>query len=176
MYKKQMTFQRIICFLSLVASVLFFIYSLGMMTDLFDMLYSMIPDPDDLDSAKVAGAGIYYEMQGFNRTLLRCSIGMILLSCLLFITNTHSRRKYYIGNYTATCINVLGEIGMAYWCHVQVAAYKAQYLGTVDFAQLERRLSRYGTYTRATQESRDRDKRDRNRKRKRDSVTTDDQR
>ena len=108
MYKKQMTFQRIICFLSLVASVLFFIYSLGMMTDLFDMLYSMIPDPDDLDSAKVAGAGIYYEMQGFNRTLLRCSIGMILLSCLLFITNTHSRRKYYIGNYTATCINVLG--------------------------------------------------------------------
>lgn len=150
MYKKQMTFQRIICFLSLVASVLFFIYSLGMMTDLFDMLYSMIPDPDDLDSAKVAGAGIYYEMQGFNRTLLRCSIGMILLSCLLFITNTHSRRKYYIGNYTATCINVLSEIGMAYWCHVQVAAYKAQYLGTVDFAQLERRLSRYGTYTTST--------------------------
>ena len=150
MYKKQMTFQRIICFLSLVASVLFFIYSLGMMTDLFDMLYSMIPDPDDLDSAKVAGAGIYYEMQGFNRTLLRCSIGMILLSCILFLTNTHSRRKYYIGNYVSTAINVVAEIAMSVWCHGQVLAYKNQYLTTVDFAQLERRLSRYGTYTTST--------------------------
>lgn len=150
MYKKQMSFQRIICLLSLIASALFFIYSLGMMTDLFDMLYSMIPDPDDLDSAKVAGAGIYYQMQGFNRTLLRCSIGMILLSCLLFLTNTHSRRKYYVGNYISSLVNVAAEVGMACWCHVQVAAYKAQYLSTVDFAQLERRLSRIGTYTTST--------------------------
>ena len=29
MYKKQVTFQRIVCFLTLIAGVLFFVYSLG---------------------------------------------------------------------------------------------------------------------------------------------------
>ena len=127
-----------------------FLYSLGLMTDLFDMLYSMIPDPDDLDAARVAGARIYYDMQGFNQTLLRGSIGLILLSCVLFITNTHSRRKYYIGNYAAVGLNVIADAALASWAHVEITAYKATYLSTVDFAQLERRLSRVGTYTDST--------------------------
>ena len=150
MYKKQVTFQKIVCFVSLVAGALVFVYSLGLMTDLFDTLYSMIPNPNDLDSAKVQGARIYYDMQPFNRILLRCSIGMILLSCLLFITNTHSRRKYYIGNAAATVLNAAAECAMAVWCHIQVSAFKAQYLTTVDFAELEKRLSRRGTYTDST--------------------------
>jgi hypothetical protein len=150
MYKKQMSLQRVICLLSIIASAVVFIYSLGMMTDLFDMLYNMIPDPEDLDSARVAGARIYYDMQGFNRTLLRLSIGMILLSCLLFITNTHSRRKYYIGNYVAVGLNVAAACGVSLWAHQQIEGYKAWYLANVDFAQLERRLSRVGTYTDST--------------------------
>ena len=150
MYKKQMKFQRIVCLLSIVASVLIFLYALGMMTDLYNMLYTMVPDPTDPCSAKVAGAMIYYDMQDFNRGLLRGSIGLILLSCLLFVTNTHSRRKYYIGNYCAVGLNVLANAVMAVWAHGQVAAYKNQYLTTVDFAQLERRLSRAGTYTDST--------------------------
>ena len=93
MYKKQVAFQKIVCFAALIAGALFFVYSLGIMTDLYDTLYSMIPNPNNLDSAKVSGARIYYDMQPFNRTLLRASIGMIVLACLLFITNTHSRRK-----------------------------------------------------------------------------------
>ncbi len=150
MYKKQMTFQRIVCLLSIVASVLVFLYALGMMTDLYNMLYTMIPDPSDPGSAKVAGAMIYYDMQDFNRGLLRGSIGLILLSCLLFVTNTHSRRKYYVGNIAAVALNVLANAAMAVWAHGQIAAYKNQYLTTVDFAQLERRLSRAGTYTDST--------------------------
>lgn len=150
MYKKQMKFQRVICLLSLAASALIFIYALGMMTDLFDMLYTMIPDPTDPDSAKVAGAMIYYDMQGFNRQLLRGSIGLILLSCLLFITNTQVRRKYYIGNYVAVALNAVANAVMAVWAHGQIAAFKTQYLTTVDFAQLQRRLSRAGTYTDST--------------------------
>ena len=150
MYKKQMSLQRLICILSIVASAVVFLYSLGMMTDLFDMLYSMIPDPDDLDTSRVAGARIYYDMQGFNRSLLRMSIGLILLSCLLFITNTHTRRKYYIGNYTAVGLNAAANVAVAIWAHGQIAAYKTQYLTTVDFAGLERRLSRAGTYTDST--------------------------
>ena len=133
-----------------MAGALVFVYSLGLLTDLFDTLYSMIPNPNNLDSAKVQGARIYYDMQPFNRTLLRCSIGMILLSCVLFLTNTHSRRKYYIGNAGATALNVVAECAMAVWCHIQVTAFKAQYLTTVDFAELEKRLSRRGTYTDST--------------------------
>ena len=150
MYKKQVTFQKIVCLVSLVAGALVFVYALGLLTDLYDTLYSMIPNPNNLDSAKVQGARIYYDMQPFNRTLLRCSIGMILLSCVLFLTNTHIRRKYYIGNAVATAINVAAECAMAVWCHIQVTAFKAQYLTTVDFAELEKRLSRRGTYTDST--------------------------
>ena len=150
MYKKQVVFQRIVCFISLVAGALVFVYSLGLLTDLFDTLYSMIPNPNNLDSAKVEGARIYYDMQPLNRTLLRGSIGMILLSCALFMTNTHSRRKYYIGNTVATAINVAAECAMAIWCHLEVSAFKTQYLTTVDFAELEKRLSRRGTYTDST--------------------------
>lgn len=150
MYKKQMTFQRIACFVTLIAGALFFIYSLGILTDLFDTLYTMIPDPDDLDSAKVAGARIYYDMQWFNRLLLRLSIGLIVLSCLLFLTNSHSRRKYYVGNLAATAVNVISTVGMAVWCHVQVTAFKTQYLTTVDFEQLAKRLRSRGTYTDST--------------------------
>ena len=39
---------------------------------------------------------------------------------------------------------------MAVWCHIQVSAFRSQYLSTVDFAALEKRLSRYGTYTDST--------------------------
>lgn len=150
MYKKQVTFQKIVCFVSLVAGALVFVYALGLMTDLFDTLYSMIPNPNNLDSAKVEGARIYYDMQPFNRLLLRSSIAMILLSCVLFLTNTHSRRKYYLGNFVATALNVVGECVMAVWCHIQIGNFKNQYLTTVDFAELEKRLSRRGTYTDST--------------------------
>ena len=81
---------------------------------------------------------------------LRAGIGLILMSCLLFITNTHSRRKYYIGNYVAIGVNAVATVAAALWAHGQIAAYKAQYLSTVDFEQLERRLSRAGTYTDST--------------------------
>lgn len=150
MYKKQVTFQRAVCLFTLIAGVLFFIYSLGMMTDLFDMLYTMIPDPEDLDSAKVTGARIYYDMQPFNRTLLRCSIGMILLACLLFLTNTHIRRKYYIGNHVATGLNAAAACAMAVWTHLQVSAFRTTYLATVDFEMLQKRLKSRGTFTDST--------------------------
>ena len=150
MYKKQMKLQRIACFLSIAASALVFLYALGIMTDLYDMLYTMIPVPDDPSSVKVAGAMIYYDMQGFNQSLLRAGIGLILVSCLLFITNTHSRRKYYIGNYVAICANAVANIAVALWAHGRITAFKVQYLSTVDFAQLERRLSRAGTFTNST--------------------------
>lgn len=150
MYRKQMTFQRVVCFLCIAAGVLAFLYALGMMTDLYDMLYTMIPYPDDPSSAKVEGAMIYYDMQGFNQALLKACIGLILLAVLLMITQTHSRRKYYTANYIAVGLFTAASVGAAVWAHGQVAAYKLQYLTTVDFENLERRLRRAGTYTDST--------------------------
>lgn len=150
MYKKQMKLQRIACFLAIAAGALVFLYVLGMMTDLYDMLYTMVPMPDDPSSVKVAGAMIYYDMQGFNRAFLRVAIGLLLAACLLFITNTHTRRKFYVGNYAAIGIYSVANVAAALWAHGRIAAYKAQYLTTVDFEQLERRLSRAGTYTDST--------------------------
>ena len=137
MYKKQMKMQRIACLLSIAASALVFLYALGIMTDLYDMLYTMIPVPDDPSSVKVAGAMIYYDMQGFNQSLLRAGIGLILVSCLLFITNTHSRRKYYIGNYAAIGIYCAATIGVTLWSHLQISGFKTQFLTTVDFEALK---------------------------------------
>ena len=150
MYKKQMKIQKIVCFLVLAASVVVFLYSLGIMTDLYDALYYTIPNKDNLDRSRVDGARVYYDMQPFNRLLLRFSIGLILLSCVLFLTNTHSRRKYYLSNAAATFINAAAQCALAVWCHVQISAFRNQYLTTVDFAELEKRLSRRGTYTDST--------------------------
>lgn len=150
MYKKQMLMQRVACLMSIVSSAVIFLYALGLMTDLYDMLYTMVPVPDDPSSVKVAGAMIYYDMQGFNRLFLRAGIGLILMSCLLFITNTHSRRKYYIGNYFAICANAVVNFMAAKWASGQILAFKAQYLETVDFQNLERRLARAGTFTDST--------------------------
>lgn len=136
MYKKQMTAQRVICLLSIIASVIVFLYSLGLMTDLYDSLYPTMLNPYDLTDTDVPGSIIYYDMQPFNRALLRVSIGLILLSCLLFITNTNVRRKYYVGNYAAVGLNVAANICVAVWAHGQLTAFKAQFL-KLDFDALQ---------------------------------------
>ena len=136
MYKKQMTAQRVICLLSIIASVIVFLYSLGLMTDLYDSLYPTMLNPYDLTDTDVPGSIIYYDMQPFNRALLRVSIGLILLSCLLFITNTNVRRKYYVGNYAAVGLNVAANICTAVWAHGQLTAFKAQFLKR-DFDALQ---------------------------------------
>ena len=68
----------------------------------------------------------------------------------LLVTNTHTRRRYYIANYIAVGLFSAGSIAAAVWAHARIAAYKTQYLTTVDFENLQRRLSRAGTYTDST--------------------------
>ena len=135
MYKKQMTLQKIVCLLAILASALVFIYSLGIMTDLYDSLYGTMRDPNDLTKTTVDGSIIYYDMQDFNNAFLKGSIGLILLSCLLYATNTHVRRKYYIGNYVSTALMTIGNLAMVIWAHGQIEMYKAQFL-QIDFEAL----------------------------------------
>ena len=102
MYKKQMTAQKILCMAAIIVSAIFFLYTLGIMTDLYDSLYDTMRNPNNLTQTDVPGSIVYYNMQEFNRMFLMLSIVQILLGALLFLTNTHCRRRYYIGNYVAT--------------------------------------------------------------------------
>ena len=136
MYKRQLTWQKILCFAALAVSALVFLYSLGLMTDLYDSLYSTMMDPNNIDDTWVTGSQVYYHMQPFNKALLGYSIGMILLGCLLFITSTHSRRRYYIGNLVSTGVFAAAGIGLSIWSHIQVEAYKAEFLN-INFEELQ---------------------------------------
>jgi Ni,Fe-hydrogenase I cytochrome b subunit len=146
MYKKQVKLQRTLCLVLLLISAVLFIYSLGIMTDLYDSLYSTYRR----GKTSISGAEVYMDMQGFNKSFLHASIGMILLSVLLFVTNTHNRRKYYIGNYTAIGLFSVGSIAMSVWAHGQIEAFKAQFL-TIDFAELADHAAKRKTlYTEST--------------------------
>lgn len=143
MYKKQLTWQKILCFAALAACGILFLYSLGLSTDLFDGLFYALPEEHKLETSKVnvPGAEIYYNIQPFNRQLLNNTIYLLLAACLLFITNTHSRRKYYIGNAVSTCIFVGGGVAMSVWGHLKIADFKAQFLN-IDFETYEKYASR----------------------------------
>ena len=136
MYKKQLIIQKIICFAALAVSALVFLYSLGLMTDLYDSLYPTMMDPDNIDDTWVPGSQVYYHMQSFNRTLLNCAIVLVLLACFLFITSTHSRRRYYIGNFVSVGLFAIVGAALSIWEHIELEAYKAEFL-QVDFEELQ---------------------------------------
>lgn len=139
-----MVFQKILCLLILVFGGVIFLYSLGIMTDLFDSLYSTMRSKD-LTKTLVPGSYVYYEMQGFNQLFVKLSIGLILVTLTLFLTNTNVRRKYYVGNYVAIVLNALYGVGFATWAHMQIEFYKAKYL-QVDFAALREYADTWNRY------------------------------
>ena len=136
MYKRQLIWQKILCFAALAVSALVFLYSLGLMTDLYDSLYTTMMDPLNIDDTWVTGSQVYYHMQPYNKTLLGYAIGMILLGCLLFITSTHARRRYYVGNLVATAAYAVGGIALSVWAHFQSEFYKAEFL-QINFEELQ---------------------------------------
>ena len=145
MYKKQLKLQKIICIAAIIASALVFVYALGIMTDLYDAFYSTMMNPYDLTETDVPGSMIYYYMQDFNHDLLLYSIVFILLACLLFLTQTHSRRKYYIGNYVAVGLYSAASIALAIWAHTWIEGYKAYFITQVDFAALKQHAEMWKT-------------------------------
>ena len=137
MYKKQLVFQKFACMFAVIAAAVSFVYSLGIITDIYDSLYSTMMDPNDLTQTFVPGSIIYYDMQGFNKAFMNVSIVLIGLACLLYLTNTQVRRKYYIGNYAAIGLYSVATVAVAVWSHIQIEAFKVQYLTTVDFEALK---------------------------------------
>ena len=146
MYKKQMTFQKIVCTLVLIASALVFVYSLGISTDLYDALARTILYPDyDLDYTSVTGSRVYYDMFQFNSDFTKASIALIIVTLVLFVTNTHARRKYYIGNYIAVALSTVANVLITLWSVPQIMSYKAQYQNNVDFEALQAFSKDWGT-------------------------------
>lgn len=141
MYKKQMTLQRITSYLLLIAAVLVFVYSLGIMTDMSDSL-STVSKYKETNKNYVKGATIFIEMQPFNNQLIMASIGLILSAVALFVFQTHSRRKYYIANYITVGVNAIANIGVAIWGITNVFAYRDQYR-QIDFDKLFEVAAKY---------------------------------
>lgn len=151
MYKKQLVFQKYACLFAVIAAAVSFVYSLGIITDIYDSLYSTMMNPDDLSQTFVPGSIIYYDMQSFNKTYMSVSIVLILTACLLYLMNTQIRRKYYIGNYVAIGIYSIATLGVTIWSHLQIEAFKVQYLTTVDFEALKSFAEMWGkTYIEST--------------------------
>ncbi len=136
MYKKQMTFQNIICYIALIAGVIVFVYSLGIMTDLYDSLYTTMTNPNDHTETWVTGSIVYYNMQGFNKSFLIASIIYLILGVFLFISQTNKRRKYYVGNYIAIALFVIFTLYLVIWSHIEIGIYKGQWL-QVKFEELK---------------------------------------
>lgn len=150
MYKKQMTVQKILCMAAIIMSAVVFFYSLGIMTDLYDSLYNTMRNPNDYFQTDVPGSIVYYNMQQFNQYFLVYSIGLIVLAALLFVTNTHSRRKYYISNYIATGLFAAASVYMTWFGHTYIEIFKAQFL-QVDFEALKEHAEMWGSlYTEST--------------------------
>ncbi|MBP5164582.1 MAG: hypothetical protein ILP08_04045 [Lachnospiraceae bacterium] len=146
MYKKEMVMQKIACFLVLISSVVVFLYSLGIMTDLYESFYYTIRDPQNADRNPIPGSLIFYDMQPFNKTFLHLGLMLIIIALLLFITSTHVRRRYYVGNVVAVAANLVANVAVFFWANGKIAAYKIQFLTTVDFDAFKAFAEQRGSY------------------------------
>ena len=145
MYKKQLKIQKFICLFCIIAAALTFVYSLGMITDIQEALRTTMRNPLKPEQTKVQGSWIYYDMQPFNKQFSDMALVPILLACLLYITNTHSRRKYYITNVLAVGAYSAVTIYLCCWAHKQIEAFAVQYMTTVNFEQMKEYSELMGT-------------------------------
>lgn len=137
MFRQQMKFQKIMTYAVLAVCVLCFVYSLGLMTDIYDTFYLTMVDPDNIDDTPVQGSQIYYHMQDFNKQLLTVAIVLIVVSLTMFIAGMHNRRKYYVLNYISTGLVAVCNIAASIWMLIKIAFYRAEYV-QIDFEALKK--------------------------------------
>jgi len=153
MYKKQMTVQKIVCIAVLAAAVLLFITTLGMSTDLYEILNSCfepgqttityfdwdtfqnvtLTSTSPLGWEHVAGAALYTEIQDFNKLAVRLALVLIIVSLLSFIAGNNTRRRYYIFNYIATAVIAVAFIAVSAYILANVIGIKHDFLTKVNF-------------------------------------------
>lgn len=125
--KVQMKFQKIICLLMLIVSGISFILSLGLLTDIYYVqLASSFGVVDKKDN-------IFKSMQPFNNDLVAIYITLIVLSALLILTNTNTRRKYYISNFVNIGAISLFSLGSTIYTVASLVKFKHIFKTEVDF-------------------------------------------
>ncbi len=162
MYKKQLKIQKLACLFVLVAAVILFLYALGLSTDLYDSFYSslrvrVLEDETTAEGytitateKSVPGAKVYFNIQEFNKVLVKYSIVYIVLVAFMFVTNTSTRRKFYISNYISIGLVAVASVYIPIFMHPYIQIFKNQFL-QVDFAALQEYAQTYGTkYTEST--------------------------
>lgn len=150
MFKTQLKSQKITAYAILLVAALSFVYSLGLVTDLYDMLYYATRELDGEHYSSIDGALLFYDIQPFNNALLICSIVLILVSITVFITNGHKRRLYYVGNYVSTGLVCAANVTVAIYGMVQISAFRAQFL-KIDFEAVKEYSEFWNTlYTEST--------------------------
>lgn len=139
MYKKQLKAQKIICLLALIMCVVVFVYALGIMTDIYDSLFLSIGYTVDKNTHDymllwddIPGAyDLYFGMQPFNRSFVTYSIALLVVSLLLFLSNTNTRRRYYFGNYLAVGAYSAAAVALTVYAHINIEKFKNQFLTTI---------------------------------------------
>ena len=161
MYKTQMKAQKILCLLAMVMAVILFLYALGIMTDLYDSLYStlsirVVENKEtggysiSAKDRQVPGATVYTNMQAFNQVFVKYAIAYIVIAALLFVTNTGTRRRYYVSNYVAVGLFTAASIYIPIFASPYIQIFKGQFL-QVDFAALKEYSETFGShYTEST--------------------------
>jgi multisubunit Na+/H+ antiporter MnhG subunit len=154
-----MILQRIVCLVVLIAAALVFVYSLGLLTDMYEnklgyhaeKYYTGGMTEEALAKVKVTGAEIYYDMQQFNRELTTAGLVLIILAVSQYVFQNQNRRKYYIANYITVGVNTLGAIYYSYWGLSNILSYKERYVTTLDFEKLKKLNEMYKfSYTEST--------------------------
>lgn len=128
--KLQMKFQKIICIVSILLATFAFALSLGISTDIFQL---MLAGKD----YGVETGGLYEVVQEFNHDLVMICIVMILTATSLFVTNTHTRRNYYISNYVTIGLSFLFDTIACTLCILRISSFRETFLTEVDFEMWE---------------------------------------
>lgn len=128
--KLQFNVSKIICYAVLVISVICFLFSLGITTDIYNLYL--------LSSFNVSGSEIYQDIQYFNKTIVNMIIIAIVLACTLFITRTHIRRRYYISNYVNVIIVSLYDIVVSFIAIFNLIYFRDYFLNNVDFEEYKK--------------------------------------
>ena len=126
MFKPQMKFQKILLPVLMALSGVVFVYSLGIMTDMYGLYQTQA-------LGGVTGSAIFYDMQGYNHNMVLISIALIIVGCLPFVFASNTRRKYYTGNTVATYVQAAALVGTAAYLIINCLKFRSQFLNTVDF-------------------------------------------
>lgn len=127
MFKPQMKFQKVLFMSLLIFSAVVFIYSLGLMTNLYG-LYQV----QAIGSIK--GSKLFYDMQPYNNVLVVLAIICILSSVVPFIVGSNTRRKYYIGNKVGTFIQAGAYVLSSVYILINTIKFRSAFVNGVDFA------------------------------------------